>query len=66
MGLIQFAFGCRHGHMSSVFTIKKRSYRVCLSCGREFDYAGPLMPFIGGLGAKPSLMHGNPSSGSQE
>jgi hypothetical protein len=35
--IFQFAFGCRHRHMSRVFTIKRRAYRVCFDCGREFD-----------------------------
>ena len=33
----QFVFGCRHRHLSRVFTIKRRTYRVCFDCGREFD-----------------------------
>ena len=32
----QFAFGCHHRHLSRVFTIKKRTYRVCFDCGEEF------------------------------
>ena len=35
--VFQLAFGCRHRHMSRVFTIKHRTYRVCFDCGREFD-----------------------------
>ena len=35
--LLQFIFGCRHRHLSRVFTIKLRTYRVCFDCGREFD-----------------------------
>jgi len=34
--MIQFAFGCHHRHVSRVFTIKKRTYKVCLDCGHEF------------------------------
>ena len=34
--MIQFAFGCHHRHVSRVFTIKKRTYTVCLDCGHEF------------------------------
>jgi hypothetical protein len=38
--VFQFVFGCHHGQKSSVFTIKKRTYQVCLECGREFDIRG--------------------------
>jgi len=34
--MIQFAFGCHHRHVSRVFTLKTRTYKVCLDCGREF------------------------------
>ena len=37
LGIFQFLFGCRHHHMSRVFTIKRRTYKVCFDCGREFD-----------------------------
>jgi hypothetical protein len=36
-------FGCHHGRLSRVFTIKKRTYRVCFGCGREFEYSWELM-----------------------
>lgn len=39
----QFVFGCHHKHLSRVFTIKKRTYQVCLACGYEFDYSWALM-----------------------
>jgi hypothetical protein len=35
--IFQFTFGCRHRHLSRVFTIKQRTYRVCFDCAREFD-----------------------------
>ena len=35
--IFQFVFGCRHRHLSRVFTIKHRTYKVCFDCGREFD-----------------------------
>ncbi len=37
LAVVQFIFGCRHRHLSRVFTIKLRTYRVCFDCGREFD-----------------------------
>lgn len=35
--VLRFVFGCRHRHLSRVFTIKQRTYRVCFDCAREFD-----------------------------
>ena len=37
--VFQFVFGCHHGELSRVFTIKKRTYQVCFECGREIDYS---------------------------
>ena len=31
---------------SGVFTIKKRTYQVCLNCGQEFDYSRARMRSI--------------------
>jgi hypothetical protein len=39
--MFQFAFCCHHGHLSRVFTIKKRTYKVCLDCGEEFVLPDP-------------------------
>ena len=39
--IFRFAFGCHHSQMSRVFTIRKRTYRVCFECGQEFDAAAP-------------------------
>jgi hypothetical protein len=39
--VFQFIFGCRHRHLSRVFTIKHRTYKVCFDCGREFDLPDP-------------------------
>jgi hypothetical protein len=39
LGILQFVFGCRHRQKSGVFTIKKRTYQVCLKCGQEFEYS---------------------------
>ena len=32
-------FGCNHSQLSRVFTINRRTYRVCCNCGAEFDYS---------------------------
>jgi hypothetical protein len=37
--LLNFLFGCRHTHLSRVFTIHRHTYRVCCDCGAEFDYS---------------------------
>ena len=37
LAVFQFIFGCRHRHLSRVFTIKCRTYKICFDCGREFD-----------------------------
>jgi hypothetical protein len=39
LGILHFAFRCRHRHKSGVFTITKRTYQVCLNCGQEFEYS---------------------------
>jgi hypothetical protein len=39
----QLAFGCHHSQLSRVFTIKKRTYQVCIECGQEFAYSWALM-----------------------
>ena len=39
--MFQFTFCCHHGHFSRVFTIKKRTYKVCLDCGGEFALPDP-------------------------
>ena len=37
--VLEFAFGCHHAKLSRVFTIEGRSYKVCCSCGRRFEYS---------------------------
>jgi hypothetical protein len=46
----QFAFGCHHGQLSRVFTIKQRTYQVCFKCGREFEYSWALMQSLPSIG----------------
>src|ERR1035437_8214705 len=43
LSILRFAFGCRHRQRSGVFTIKNRTYQVCLKCGQEFEYSWALM-----------------------
>ena len=37
--LLEFLFGCHHSSLSRIFTIGRRTYRVCCECGAEFDYS---------------------------
>jgi len=53
--LFQFAFGCHHRHMSRVFTIKHRTYKVCFDCGHEFDLPKVHKPLEPGLRDKAAL-----------
>jgi hypothetical protein len=44
--IIDFAFGCHH-RLSSVVTIKNRTYQICIECGQEFPYSWELMRPVG-------------------
>ena len=44
---INYLFGCHHSHLSRVFTINKRSYRVCCDCGASFEYSLATMSMRG-------------------
>ena len=37
--ILHFPFACHHSQLSRVFTIRKRTYQVCLTCGEEFEYS---------------------------
>ena len=41
--VLHFLFACHHRQLSRVFTIKKRTYQVCVKCGQEFEYSWELM-----------------------
>jgi hypothetical protein len=53
LGILGCVFGCHHRQKSSVFTIKKRTYQVCLDCGEEFDYSWVRMRSV-----RPGVSHG--------
>jgi hypothetical protein len=36
--VFKWFLGCRHKQLSRVFTIDRRTYRVCCDCGTQFDY----------------------------
>lgn len=44
--MLELVFGCHHRALSRVFTIKNRTYRVCLGCGRQFEYAWETMSML--------------------
>jgi hypothetical protein len=37
--IFNLLFGCRHSQLSRVFTIDRRTYRVCCRCGVKFAYS---------------------------
>jgi len=39
MAVFDFIFGCHHSHLSRVFTMGGRTYRVCCDCGTKFKYS---------------------------
>jgi len=39
VAVLDFVFGCHHRHLSRVFTIDGRTYRVCCDCGAKFKYS---------------------------
>ena len=41
-------FGCTHGNLSRVFSVKRRTYKVCCDCGREFEYSLDRMCIVEG------------------
>ena len=51
--IFQITFGCHHDQLSRVFTIKKRTYKVCTDCGREFEYSWARMRTVRSKVAAP-------------
>jgi hypothetical protein len=47
--ILQSAFGCRHRRLSRVFTIKRRTYRVCFECGKELEYSWASMHAVSSI-----------------
>jgi hypothetical protein len=39
IAIFDLIFGCHHSHLSRVFTMGGRSYRVCCDCGTKFKYS---------------------------
>jgi hypothetical protein len=41
--VLQLAFGCHHSELSRVFTIDRRTYRVCFQCAKQIEYSWETM-----------------------
>lgn len=54
--VLERAFGCHHTGLSRVFTIKGRTYKVCLECGATFDYSLREMSIVHRRRFFPALM----------
>jgi len=37
--VLDIVFGCHHSNLSRVFTIDRKTYRLCCSCGARFKYS---------------------------
>jgi hypothetical protein len=37
--IYDFVFGCHHRKLTRVFTIDRKTYRVCCACGAKFNYS---------------------------
>lgn len=55
--VLDFALGCHHRHMSRVFTLDGRTYKVCCDCGKDFDYSLQKMSIMHRRGLRPRLRY---------
>lgn len=55
--VFDFLFGCHHSNLSRVFTIDRRSYRVCCDCGAQFAYSLETMSIRERDWSHPTLSH---------
>jgi hypothetical protein len=39
IAFLDYLFGCRHWHLSRVFTLQGETYKVCSDCGARFQYS---------------------------
>jgi hypothetical protein len=44
--LLSLFFGCSHRRQTFPQTVKGRTYRACLDCGREFSYSWQEMRIV--------------------
>jgi hypothetical protein len=55
MAILEFLFGCHHVHLSRVFTLEGKTYRVCCNCGAKFAYSLATMSIERRLPPSPVL-----------
>jgi len=55
LSALDFLFGCHHSNLSRVFTIDRRTYRVCCDCGAQFGYSLATMSIVRRLPRTPVL-----------
>ena len=53
--ILDFLFGCHHGHLSRVFTLSGETYRVCFDCGAKFEYSMKTMSVERRLSSAPVM-----------
>jgi hypothetical protein len=53
--MLEYALGCHHTHLSRVFTLGDRTYKVCCDCGATFDYSLRAMSIVHHRGTLPVL-----------
>lgn len=45
LAVFNFFFGCSHNDVSRPFTLGDRTYKVCVTCGKEFPYSLQTMSY---------------------
>ncbi len=45
---IDILIGCRHSHVTRPFTLRRKTYEVCLDCGHEIPYSLATMSQVKG------------------
>jgi hypothetical protein len=75
LAIFNLVFGCHHRHLSRVFTMGGRTYRVCCDCGMNFKYSLSTMSMESRLGLPNRQNHkgsaglsvyGYPNSGTKK
>jgi hypothetical protein len=41
--IYELLLGCRHDHLTRLFTIEQHTYKVCLECGKQIYYSADTM-----------------------